>query len=284
MSETTRFIAASIARMPGSVIGQLLAMRRAIAPFNTARGLRTVLLYTGGWFVQWHEGPEQAVERTWEISRSHATHSHPRVVHRSVGAGVLRESVQIAALVGPDRATDVARKVFELEREQQQAPLEPAHIWRRFGAPPPGRQVACDWSRHRSLAVVGEYTQAIDLVRALAERNGAPMNYQRYAGPDLRHADAGAAYVDVPFAGRCTRVQALSRHVLDYSIARLAFERIDGVVLLTSGRKAGTTPLQEALAPFMASIERPASFHVAGPDSRSHLQAVLDVIARVHAM
>jgi hypothetical protein len=79
-------------------------------------------------------------------------------------------------------------------------------------------------------------------------------------------------------------VQALSRHVLDYSIARLAFERIDGVVLLTSGRKAGTTPLQEALAPFMASIERPASFHVAGPDSRSHLQAVLDVIARVHAM
>jgi hypothetical protein len=56
------------------------------------------------------------------------------------------------------------------------------------------------------------------------------------------------------------------------------------VVLLTSGRKAGTTPLQEALAPFMASIERPASFHVAGPDSRSHLQAVLDVIARVHAM
>ena len=92
MRGTTRFLAASIARMPGSVIEQLLAMRRAIAPFNTARGLRTVLLYTGGWFVQWHEGPTEAVERTWQISLTHTTHFHPRDLG-AVLAAIARERV-----------------------------------------------------------------------------------------------------------------------------------------------------------------------------------------------
>ena len=281
MSSTTRFVGASIAHMPGSVIEQLLAMRGQIAKFNALRQLRTVLLYTGGWFLQWHEGPTEAVERTWEISRSHTTHHHPRVVHRSVGAPVLVEPVQIAALVGPDKTTDIARKLFDIDREQERAPLEPVEIWRRMAAPPSGRFAGLPDSSHRALVVVSEYTESVELIKALAEHCRVPMNYQRFAGPDLHTGDAGAAYVDIGHWGHRTRVQALSRHVLGYGIARLAFARVDGVVLLLNRKPQSASALREAVAPFLSALHPEPEFHVVGLNGRSHIEAVFDIAAQI---
>jgi hypothetical protein len=282
VSDTTRFIAASIAKMPGSIIEQLLAMRRAIAPFNAARALHTVLLYAGGWFVQWHEGPADAVDRTWRISLGHTTHHHPRIVHRSEGAATLVEPVQIAALVGPDKATDVARKLFEIDGEQKAAPLEPVDIWRRVAAPPSGRFAGLPAGAHRTLVVVSEYTESVELVKALAEHCRVPMNYQRFAGPDLHTGDAGAAYVDIGYWGQRTRVQALSRHVLGYGIVRLALSQVDAIVLLPNRRPHSAAALHEVVAPFTAALEREPAFHVVGT-GRSHLEAVLDIAAHVHS-
>jgi hypothetical protein len=186
--------------------------------------------------------------------------------------------VQIAALLGPDKATDVARKLFEVEREQQSVALEPAGIWRRFAAPAPARYAGEPEGSHRAIAVVSEYTESVELIRALAERCRAPMHYQRFAGPDTHLADAGAAYVDIGSWGHRTRVQALSRHVLHLSIARLAFARIDRVVLLANRRSHSAAVLADAVAPLVAGAEPAPPFHVVGPDGRAHLDAVLDLV------
>lgn len=277
--QTTRFIGASIAQMPGSVVEQLLAMRRRIRDFNVARGLRTALLYTGGWFVQWHEGPADAIDLTWAISRSHAGHHHPRAVHRSEGAASLHEPVQIAALVGPDKPTDVARKLFDLDAYQKKLALEPADIWRRLAAPPAGRFAGAPSGEHRAIAVVSEYTESVELVKALAERCRVPLNYQRFAGPDPYVADAGAAYVDLGWLGGRTRVQALSRHVLRFGIARQSFSRVDAAVLLANRRADSALALADAVAPFLAAFKPEPAFHVLGLNGRSHLDAVLDLVA-----
>jgi len=275
---TDRFVGAGLARMEGSIIEQLLRMRAVIGRFNAARGLRTALLYTGGWFVQWHEGPAAAIDRTWEISRSHKTQHHPRVVHRSRGPASLTEPVQIAALLGPDKATDIARELFEIEREQESEALRPADIWRRFAAPPPARFAGESDRSHRAIAVVSEYTESVDLIRVMAERCRVPMHYQRFAGPDPKAGDAGAAYVDLGSWGHRTRVQALSRHALHLSIARLAFARIDCVVLLAGRSAHSAAALYDAAAPLVAARDPAPPFRIVGADGRAHLDAVLDLV------
>lgn len=282
MTGVTRFLGASIARMPGSVMEQLLGMRHRIVRFNIERQLRTVLLHTGGWFIQWHEGPADSVERTWEISRAHTTHHHPRAIHRSVGAASLVEPVQIAALAGPDSTTDVARKLFEIEGDQQRSVLEPAEIWRRLGAPPSGRFARLPEHPHHALAVVSEYTESVELIKALSEHCRAPMNYQRFAGPDLRTSDAGAAYVDIACHGRRVRIQALSRNVLRHTVARLAFARVDAVVVLLNRKPHSAAALNDAVAPFIAALSPEPAFHVVGLNGRSHLEAVLAIASNVH--
>lgn len=278
-SQTTRFIGASIARMPGSVIEQLLGMRRRIRDFNVPRGLRTALLYSGGWFVQWHEGPADAIDRTWAISRAHPGHYHPRAVHRSQGVGALHEPVQVTALVGPDKPTDIARKLYDLDAYQKELALEPVDIWRRLAAPPAGRFLGAAAGEHRVIAVVSEFTESVEVVKALAEHFRVPMNYMRFAGPDTHIADVGAAYVDLGWQGGRTRVQALSPLVLRFGIARLSLSRLDSVVLLANRRADSAAALAGAASPFIAGFRPEPAVHVLRLDGRSHLDAVLDFVA-----
>jgi hypothetical protein len=272
-------MAASVARMEGSVIEQLLAMRRAIAPFNAARGLRTVLLYTGGWILQWHEGPADAIERTWRISLSHTTHRHARILHRSCGPAALREPVQIAALFGPDKLADVARKLFDVEREQAETPIEPLDIWRRFAAPPAGRLALARAPARSVIAVVSEDSESVDVVKALAERCGVPVNYQRFAGPDLHTGDAGAAYVDVPIGAARARVQALARHALGYGVVRLSFTRCDSVALLLHAPSHRAQALSEAVSSFASAFEPAPAIHVLDAVRGGQVQGVLELAA-----
>lgn len=267
--------------MPGSAIERLLALRRSIRDFNSARGLHTALLYTGGWFVQWHEGPAEAVERTWAISRSHDGHCHYRVVHRSTGPGTLREPIDIAALVGADKPTDVAARLFELEREQRERPLEPLQVWRRLAVPAGGGFARGGGEPHRAIAVTSEHTEAIELVRALADRLRLPVSYQRLAGPNPHAPDAGGAYVDIPARRLRTRVHALSRHVLGLEMTRLSFSRLDALVLLTGQRAEGALALRAGVTPFLRAFSPEPALHVAGLDGRPAQATLMDLVERL---
>lgn len=274
-----RLMGASVARMPGSVVEQLLGMRERIRRFNERRGLRTALLYCGGWFVQWHEGPGTAVEETWRISRSHSGHSNPRVIHHSAGPGSLVAPLQIATLHGQDKPTDVARRLHELERDAAdgEAP-EPVEIWRRLSGPVAGRYAQDPpAARRRVLAVTSESTACVDLVKALAEHCRVPVSYQRIAGADSRIADVGAAYVDVGCGGR-TRVHALSRQVLAHDIVRLSLARLDAVVVLLPGRPRAGPSLEAVVQSFAQGMATSPAVRVVEPD-RSPLDAVLEMLA-----
>jgi hypothetical protein len=276
---TTRLMGASIARMPGSVVEQLLGMRERIRRFNEQRGLRTALLYAGGWFVQWHEGPAEAVEETWRISRSHAGHKSPRLIHRSIGPASLAAPLQIATLHGQERPTDVARRLHGIDAENAagEGP-EPLGIWRRLSAPRAGRYAhESPAERWQVLAVTSESTGCVDLVKALAEHCRVPVSYQRFAGGDCRNGDAGAAFVDVGWPVR-TRVHALSHHALANDIVKLSLQHLDGVVLLQPGRtRRSGRSWDAAVTAFAQGMVPPPPLHLVGPE-RNPLEAVLALI------
>ena len=127
--------------------------------------------------------------------------------------------------------------------------------------------------------MVSESTESVELIKALAERCRVPVAYQRFAGPDAHSADSGAAYVDVGCSSRRTRVQALARHALPLGVARLAFSRMDTVVLLAGARPHSRDTLLHAAVPFIDAIRPEPALHTVEPGSR-HLDAVLDLIAK----
>ena len=304
-----RLLAASLCLMPGSVVEQLLAMRRNIYRYNTQHGLCTALLHAGGWFVQWHEGPAGAVDRTLAISRSHRTHSHLRIIHRSVGPGCLADPVQMATLHGPDKPTDVARRLHELGQQRDSArELDPVEIWERLSAPLIGPFAAGQGLRkpHRLIAITSESGESVDLVKAMAERCRVPVLYQRFANGDGRNGDAGAAYADIGCAGSITRVHALSRQVLANSMVGLVLRHLHCLVLLVGHAPKPATFLAHAASAFLAGVPARPAIRFLGPDiaiarlaadalgpcgtgdlreivagvpGRSHVDALLDLIA-----
>lgn len=231
----TRVICASFPRIKGSVIEELLAMRGAVSAFNELHGLRAAFLFTGGWFIQWLEGPEAGIEKALKASRADARHHHLRVLHRSLGAGTLADRLQIASTHGAEKATDVARRLHSLKRSQQlESPAAPLQLWQQLAAP--WREYAAypgaGLVQQHVVAITSEATQSVDLVRFTGERLGQPVTYQRFASGATRSSDVGAAYVDLPGAGHVTRLQALSRRSLSHPLVRLALRQVHCIVLL----------------------------------------------------
>ena len=185
----SRVMGASVCRMPGSVVEQLLAMRQGITRLNARTGLRTALLYSSGWFLQWHEGSAEAVDEVWNRSLTHPGHAHPRMIHRSMGPARLAESLHIATLHNSDKPSDVARRLYGIEREHELGwSAEPAEIWQRLSAPcmlqPP--DAALSSVRRHVVAVTSEYTESVDLIKVIADRCSAPVSYQLFASGDVR--------------------------------------------------------------------------------------------------
>jgi len=272
----SRLMGASVCRMPGSVVEQLLAMREGICRLNTRLGVRTALLYSSGWFLQWHEGSAQAVDEIWNRSLTHPGHAHPRMIHRSVGPARLAETLHIATLHNGDKPSDVARRLYGIEREHELGwSAEPAEIWQMLSAPcmlrPP--DAALSAARRHVVAVTSEFTESVDLIKVIADRYCAPVSYQRFAGGDHRTGDAGAAYVDVAGAGHMTRLQALSRRALDNSMIRLSMENMQCLVLLTGTRPHHAARLAVAVANLLEEVAVRPSVRVIGPCPDTRRQA-----------
>ena len=247
----SRLMGASVCRMPGSVVEQLLGMRKGICRLNERTGVRTALFYSSGWFVQWHEGSKEAVDDAWGRALTHPGHAHGRLIHRSVGPAGLAEPLHIASLHNRDKPSDVARRLYAIEREHElKWSAEPAEIWQLLSAPcmlqPP--DPALSVVRRNVVAVTSEYTESVDLIKVVADRSRAPVSYQRFASGDVSAGEAGAAYVDVAGSGHMTRLQALSRRALDNSMIKLSLRNMQSLVLLTGHRPYHAARLAAAVA------------------------------------
>ena len=263
-----RLMGVSVCRMHGSVVEQLLAMRAEICRFNAQRGLRTAIWYSSGWFLQWHEGSAAAVEEAWRASHSHAGHSGHKLIHRSHGAAGLAGRLHLSTAHNRDTPEDVARRIHHIERQHELGwSANPIEVWQQLSAPCLLREVdaMAAIARGNVVAVTSEFTQSVDLVKAVAEHEQADITYQRFADGDLRSGDIGAAYVDVSDRGRMTRLQALSRRALGNAMVVRSLQHMECLVLLLGDRPEAAERLAMAVSPLLAAMEVLPVVRLVGP-------------------
>ena len=281
-----RLMGASLCRVTGSVVDRLLGMREGICRFNAGAGLRSALLYSEGWLLQWHEGPAEAVKEAWRLPAASCAHSPPRVIHRSVGPHGLVDQLHIATLQSGDKPTDVARRLHRVQREHAGgASAEPAAIWHRLSAPCLADSGEVESDARRDLVVVGsEYNQSIELIKAVAERYQATVGYQRFADCDIKSGDVGAAYVDVGHMGGVTRVQALSRRALANSMVRLSLRNVQRMVLLLGSRPQPAATLATSVATILNTLGARPIMTMIGPCPaiRAHAAEVFTAVPGMH--
>jgi hypothetical protein len=237
---------------PGSAVEALLRLRPKLLEQALANGVRTALLSSQGWLVQWHEGPAAAITAQRDAMQAGFGLASPRLLHGSHGPGTLAEPVQLASLQMSDPNGDMIRRLQYLQRQHEQGwDAEPVDVWRSLCAP---CQLPGAWrpglvGAREVVALVSDDNEAVDLLRGLANQCGARVAYQRYAGSDLQRRDVGAAYMDLEAgASMLTRVQALSPRALGTGADLLGLRRIDRFVLLVNPQSAQHSSLVQDVA------------------------------------
>lgn len=262
-----RVMIASVSKVSGSAVDELLQLRPWMVNYNEARDLRSAILHAGGWFLQWHEGGEQAIDQAIARAGALTGHRHSRIIHRSIGPAVLSQTLNIAALSNGDKPTDVARRIYRIERDGSMAhALQPLEIWRWMVAPGPGDEPSplAPAARRHVLAVTSEANESMDLVRTLAQRFNVPVSYQRFAAGDCRAADAGAAYADVQDAHSSTRLHALSRGALLNTMCRLSFPHMQSLVLVLGKRPGAAALLADGVVAMLEATSLRPSVRLMG--------------------
>lgn len=272
-----RVVSASLSLVRGSVMQELLAMREPVSAFNLAHGVRSAFLYASGWLFQWHEGPAAGVEKALGISQADTRLGRMRVLHRSLGPAALGETLQIVTTHGRDKPTDVARRLFRLNQSQAlETPAQPDELWMQLLAPPglasPARAESALVQRH-VVAVTSGNSGAIDLVRAIGERAGVPVTYQRFASGMPKSADVGAAYADLPGPFHVMRLHALSRRSLSHPMVRLLLRDVQCVLLLLGDRAEANLALADDVAHLLAQLLVRPSLRLAAGSARTAREA-----------
>jgi hypothetical protein len=285
--DPVRLMGVSRCRAQGSVVEQLLGMRQDICKFNADAGVRSALLYSDGWLLQWHEGPAKAVEQPWRLPAANFARVSPvRTIHRSVGQHGLVDTLHIAILHCGANDRDLAGRFNRVRRELASGlPAEPAAIWQRLSAPclAEPAQVGSQ-ARLDVVVVASEYNESVDLIKAVAERFRARVAYQRFADADIRSGDVGAAYLDLGGEGRIIRVHALSRRALANSMVRLSLRNAQCVVLLLGTRSHPAAILASSVATILNTIPIQPSMNLICPSLAisAHAAELLKGLPGIH--
>jgi hypothetical protein len=265
--DTHHMICASLVQVQGSATEQLLGLRAPIDSFLARHDARAALLLTGGWLFQWLQGTPQALDKALAASQADTRHQHLRVVYRSQAPAVLTERLQIATTQTGEKPTDVARRLFQLQRSQEmERPASPQELWEHLSAPlrlASGDSGEARMLRRHVVAVTSGQTESVDLIRRLGDRFRAPLTYQRFATGEPGSSDVGAAYVDLAGRGQVTRLQALSRRSLVNPLLRMFLGQVHCVVLLLGPRPGPAQALALEVAQLLRSLELRPSLRLA---------------------
>jgi len=277
----TRLMCASQWFPLDSAVSALLAGRRSFLQRHERTGLRTGLLHASGWLVRWYEGSGEAVAEEWQRLQSDPHVHGLRLLHRSQGAGALRDGVQFATLHAGDDIEVVARRLRGVARERSQGwDAEPAEIWQALAAPcllaHPGSLGFV--GRRDLVAIASEDNEAYESVRALARASRRRVAYQRFAGSELERADLGAAYVDLALENTVvTRVHALPRRSLATSVPMVGLRDVECLLVLLGAREPRAQALLAQARELLASLPRPPAVVVAGcgPVTQAEAEEIL---------
>lgn len=257
--EVARVVYASRAAVRQNVYAEMERIRASAVRHNEPAGVATALLYESGWFVQWKEGPQEALTRIMDRVATDPRHHDLRVVHRSVGPRLLAGPWSMAIVQVQEAVMDMERRVLTLKREiAAGARFTPPAVWRRLSTPLrlPGAQRQHDPEAFRRvLACAAEGTSCFDLVDWLARRHGSEVVHRRFAGA---HAlDVGTDYTDFAHQGRGMRVIAMARHGLHLPLTRAFLPDYSHVVLLLSEHDDANAHLLVRIAAALRDVAQP---------------------------
>jgi len=264
METVTRAVVASVSRVEGSVMDQLLSIRNELCGPGVRNRARFALLYASGWFVLWVEGSEAAVDAVLKEAAADKRNEHQKILHRSRGPVGLHERVIVATTHSPLRPTHFARWVMHMMDKGQH--LEPSEIWHRLGAPCliDHARIPCTRPLHQFAIVSADDHGPVDQLRKIGERSASPVVYQRFALARSHMPDLGMAYVDVPVDEGAARVRVVSRKAIAQHSVRHSMPTLDGIAILIGSRPSVAIELATNVADALKGRESPPPVWVVG--------------------
>lgn len=255
----SRIVYASQSNVQGSIYAEMERIRASAVRHNEPVGLATALLHQSGWFVQWKEGPKEALEAIMGRVAQDRRHHSLRIVHSSHGPRLLDGPWSMAIVQCADPPGDMEQRVDklrdDLERGRQYSP--PA-VWRRLSTPmrhPKAAQQGEPDAFQRVLVCAAVRMASFTLVEWLARHHWEEVVHRRFAG--ARDLDVGTDYVDFAEGGRVLRVIAMARHGLAVPLTRAFLPDYSHIVLLLSGEQEHDLALLERVAEGCASLVSP---------------------------
>lgn len=267
-----RLVYASRARIQDSVYAEMERIRASALRHNEPAGVYTALLYQSGWFVQWKEGPGEAVQRIMDRVAADRRHRDLRVVHSSRGPRLLAGPWSMAIVQCADSPSEMGVRVAQLRAALEQgAQLSPPAVWRRLSTPVrhPGAARQADPDAFQRVLVCASTGQgSFDLVRWLADQHDQEVVHRRFAGPhDL---DVGTDYVDFEQSDRVLRVIAMARRGLALPLTRAFVPDYSHILMLLSGDAERDLALVRNVALACAGLARPPALLGVAGDAAAH--------------
>jgi hypothetical protein len=265
-------IYASRSNLIGPVFGQMESIRAVVARRNIALGLGTALLHQSGWFVQWVEGPAEAVQQVIDRVAADPRHGAMHVVHDAVAPRQLHDSWSMAVVQADELPDDFGRRVAALLHDRERGLHHaPAAVWRLLSTPlgHAGAQAHDDPNLFcRTLVCAADFDESFDLVRWLGGRHRVDVVRRRFAGVDT--PDVATDYVDFADAGLVHRVIAMARNGIRIGLTRAFLADYGCIVLVRGGDAKRDAQLLEMLcAACDGLLHRPVLLGV-GADAASH--------------
>lgn len=269
-----RIVYASRAAIRSGVYAEMEKIRASAVRHNEPAGVATALLYQSGWFVQWKEGPGEALVRIMDRVAGDPRHHDLRVVHRSRGPRLLDGPWSMAIVQGRDSIMDMERRVLALKREVDAgAVFSPPAIWRRLSTPlrHPGALVQQDEDAFRRVLVCAAQGEgSFALVDWLARRHGVDVVHRRFAGAQA--LDVGTDYADFLHGGRVLRAIAMARHGLHLPLTRAFLPDYSHLVLLLSDSGDANAQLMVRVLSALRSLEAPPALVGLAQEPQAHLE------------
>ena len=113
-----RLIYASLSQVAGPVLDEMRRIRNHAIAHNQADNIRVALLHMCGWFVEWMEGPPEALERLVERVAQDPRHHSLKIIHRSEGRARLLRPWIGSVVQTRESSSSFAQRVLFLKNQQ----------------------------------------------------------------------------------------------------------------------------------------------------------------------
>jgi hypothetical protein len=269
-----RIVYASQSRISGGVYAEMERIRGAAVRHNPPLGVHTALLYQSGWFVQWKEGPADAMVSLMARVARDARHHSLRVIHSSHGPRLLDGPWSMAIVQRVEKPDDMTLRVLQLrDRIQAGAQYAPPSVWRQLSTPMqlPTAVLRAEPDVFQRVLVCAAFGGAsMELVQWLAHRMDAGIVHRRFAGSQDR--DISTDLIDFEHDGEVLRMVAMARAGLALPLTRAFMPDFSHVVLLLCGNPERDLALLNSVASAVAGLASPPVLLGVSAGAQAHAQ------------